>query len=185
MSVFPRDFKSMSIQEQINSIYKRLDKLERNQESMELIKYPSTLEMAKSLYGGTIEELKNENEMLRKKLHKYLSKGYCECEYSKNLRLENERLKKENEELNDRMAEVTYMATGGRLSYSNYTLDAIEQAFQDQLEILSDRKAEQEIEFYKRILKEIREIAVKKNYLSFDEALNDIVDKINEGLENE
>ena len=51
-----------------------------------------------------------------------------------------EELKIENEELNDRMAEVTYRATGGRLSYSNYTLDAIEQAFNDQLEILSNQK---------------------------------------------
>lgn len=55
-----------------------------------------------------------------------------------------EELKIENEELSNRMAEVTYRATGGRLSYSNYTLDAIEQAFNDQLEILSDRKVEKE-----------------------------------------
>lgn len=55
-----------------------------------------------------------------------------------------EELKTENEELNDRMAEVTFRATGGRLSYSNYTLDAIEKAFNDQLEILSDQKVEEE-----------------------------------------
>lgn len=53
-------------------------------------------------------------------------------------------LKIENEELNNRMAKVIYRATGGRLSYSNYTLDAIEQAFNDQLEILSDQKIEEE-----------------------------------------
>lgn len=51
----------------------------------------------------------------------------------------------ECEELKDKMADVIYVATGGRLSYSSYTLDAIEQAFNDQLEILSDQKVEEEI----------------------------------------
>lgn len=82
--------------------------------------------------------------------------GYLSCEYVcaykvKKLKddlacktQECEELKTENEELNDRMAEVTFRATGGRLSYSNYTLDAIEKAFNDQLEILSDQKVEEE-----------------------------------------
>lgn len=82
--------------------------------------------------------------------------GYLNCEYTcaykvKKLKddlvcktQECEELKTENEELNDRMAEVTFRATGGRLSYSNYTLDAIEKAFNDQLEILSDQKVEEE-----------------------------------------
>lgn len=69
-----------------------------------------------------------------------------------------EELKTENEELNDRMAEVTFRATGGRLSYSNYTLDAIEKAFNDQLEILSDQKVEEET---KELEKEI-EILTKE-----------------------
>ena len=75
--------------------------------------------------------------------------------YWEELRAENERLKEENGELCDRMATVTYRATGGRLSYSNYTLDAIEQAFYDQLDILSDKK----IEPYKQTLQEIKETA--------------------------
>ena len=68
------------------------------------------------------------------------------------LKAENERLKEENEELCDKMAAVTYRATGGRLSYSNYTLNAIEQAFYDQLDILSDQK----LEPYKQTLQEIK-----------------------------
>lgn len=33
----------------------------------------------------------------------------------------------------ERMRKVTYAATGGRLSYANYTVEAIEQAYHDQL----------------------------------------------------
>lgn len=87
-----------------------------------------------------------------------------ECKYNSNCYFkqlqrkiaECEKLKKENEELNDRMAEVTYRATGGRLSYSSYTLDAIEQAFNDQLEILSDRKVEEEIKELEQKNEEMR-----------------------------
>ena len=35
----------------------------------------------------------------------------------------------------ERMRKVTYAATGGRLSYANYTVEAIEQAYNDQLRI--------------------------------------------------
>jgi hypothetical protein len=81
----------------------------------------------------------------------------CYYKQLKRLQAENERLKEENEELCDRMAKVTYRATGGRLSYSNYTLDAIEQVFYDQLEILSDQKSEE----YIQALQNIRDIARK------------------------
>ena len=64
------------------------------------------------------------------------------------------------------MATVTYRATGGRLSYSNYTLDAIEQAFYDQLDILSDQK----IGPYKQTLQEIKTIAeAPKPFIDFSE----------------
>ena len=75
-------------------------------------------------------------------------------------------LKIENEELNNRMAEVTYRATGGRLSYSNYTLDAIEQAFNDQLEILSDQKLEEEIkELNQKLYLVQNEVHFKTEYI--------------------
>ncbi len=45
--------------------------------------------------------LKAENEKLREKLHKHISKGYCECEFSKNLKAENEKLKEEVADLED------------------------------------------------------------------------------------
>ena len=72
----------------------------------------------------------------------------------------------EKEELNNRMAEVIYRATGGRLSYSNYTLDAIEQAFNDQLEVLSDQKVEEETKELKQELYLIQnEIHSKTEYI--------------------
>lgn len=87
--------------------------------------------------GGTIGYTVVHPERLLRdimKQNKKLARKTQECE----------ELKAEKEELNNRMAEVTYRATGGRLSYSNYTLDAIEQAFNDQLEILSDQKVKEE-----------------------------------------
>lgn len=95
---------------------------------------------------------------------------------------EYEELKIENEELNNRMAEVTYRATGGRLSYSNYTLDAIEQAFNDQLEILSDQKVEEET----KELKEENEKLKKKFqalHLINVQSLVKQVNRYNEALE--
>lgn len=72
------------------------------------------------------------------------------------------RKEQECEELENKMAAVIYAATGGRLSYSNYTLDAIEQAFNDQLEILSDRKVKEET------------TEIKTKYQKYKEALNEI-----------
>lgn len=46
----------------------------------------------------------------------------------------------------ERMRKVVHAATGGRLSYANYTVDAIEQAYHDQLEI--------DVEYRTKILKE-------------------------------
>ena len=77
------------------------------------------------------------------------------------LKAENEELKKENEEINSRMSDVIYRATGGRLCYSTYTLDAIEHAFQDQLEILSDRKTEELEKEYEELEKEYEELHIK------------------------
>lgn len=77
------------------------------------------------------------------------------------LKAENEELKKENEEINSRMSDVIYRATGGRLCYSTYTLDAIEHAFQDQLEILSDRKTEELENEYEELEKEYEELHIK------------------------
>ena len=100
-------------------------------------------------------------------------------EENKRLQAENEELKKENEELNRRMSDVIYRATGGRLCYSTYTLDAIEHAFQDQLEILSDRKTE-ELEQENEELKEAADSLLKIQYAlaysctKYEQALEEI-----------
>lgn len=87
------------------------------------------------------------------------------------LKKENEELKAENEEVNDRMADVIYRATRGRLSYSNYTLDTIEQAFNDQLEILSESKVEEEIN------------EIKSKYYRYEQALEPFQDEYFKGLD--
>lgn len=97
------------------------------------------------------------------------------------LRQECEELKTENEELNNRMAEVIYRATGGRLSYSNYTLDAIEQAFNDQLEILSDQKVEEETkELKQQLYLTQNEVHFKTEYI---QEQRDIIKKLEQECE--
>lgn len=102
----------------------------------------------------------------------------------------------EYQELEDKMADVIYAATGGRLSYSNYTLDAIEQAFNHQLEILSDQKVEEETkELNQKLYLAQNEIHSKTEYIQEQreeikdlekklkiaiEALKDIYDKADE-----
>ena len=73
------------------------------------------------------------------------------------------------EELQERTANIIYSLTGGRLSYSTYTLEGCEQAYHDQLEIDVERATkeleeklqakEQECEKLKQTLAEIKEIA--------------------------
>ena len=77
--------------------------------------------------------------------YKQLSAKEQECERltskCSQLEEENEKLQKEKEnycfdcDVAERMRKVTYAATGGRLSYANYTVEAIEQAYNDQLRI--------------------------------------------------
>lgn len=89
---------------------------------------------------------------------------------------------KECEELNNRMAEVIYRATGGRLSYSNYTLDAIEKAFNDQLEILSDQKVEEETkELNQKLYLAQNEIRSKTEYI---QEQRDIIKKLEQECEH-
>lgn len=74
--------------------------------------------------------------------HKQLQRKAAECE----------KLKEEKQDycfncdVAERMRKVVHAATGGRLSYANYTVDAIEQAYHDQLEI--------DVEYRTKILKE-------------------------------
>ncbi len=74
-----------------------------------------------------------------------MKNNYCDisasCEIVNKLEAEVEQLRKQLEnfcfdcDVAERMRKVTYAATGGRLSYANYTVEAIEQAYNDQLRI--------------------------------------------------
>ena len=82
------------------------------------------------------------------------TKPYCEgynC-YYKQL----QKLKQENEEMHERLRTIIYNATGGRLSYSTYTVEAVEQAFYDQLEILTEQNTKELEEENERLKEEIK-----------------------------
>ena len=119
--------------------------------------------------GGIIADLaRKEGGLLKNTKNPKRCECSPNCYYKQLARKTHEcnELKIENEELNNRMAEVTYRATGGRLSYSNYTLDAIEQAFNDQLEILSDQKVEEEIkELNQKLYLVQNEVHFKTEYI--------------------
>lgn len=74
------------------------------------------------------------------------------------------RITQECEELHKKMAEVIFRATGGMLSYSTYTLDAIEDAFNNMVSIQVD--------------KETKELEEKNNLLT------DQVNRYKQALEN-
>lgn len=62
----------------------------------------------------------------------------------------------------ERMRKVTYAATGGRLSYANYTVEAIEQAYNDQLRIDVEYRTK-ELEEQLDQLKEELAISIQEN----------------------
>lgn len=99
--------------------------------------------------------------------YKELKEDYTELEQRHNEAFKDfQSIRQECEELKNKMADVIYAATGGRLSYSNYTLDAIEQAFNDQLEILSDQKVEEEIkELNQKLYLAQNEVRSKTEYI--------------------
>lgn len=87
--------------------------------------------------------LRQENQELKNRKDNYYVKTLDQEAQISDLIQENEELKEENKEINSRMAEVTYRATGGRLSYSNYTLDAIEDAYYDAVRIEVEQRTEE------------------------------------------
>lgn len=67
-------------------------------------------------------------------------------------------LKTENKELKEQLAQVIYRATGGMLSYSNYTLNAIEDAFNNMVNIKVDQKIKEinsELARHKQVLEKV------------------------------
>lgn len=80
-------------------------------------------------------------------------------EYQKQLK----RKEQECEKLHERIASIIYNLTGGRLSYSTYTLEACEQAYRDQLDIdveKATRELQVDVSKYKQALDEIRQYRV-------------------------
>lgn len=80
-------------------------------------------------------------------------------EYQKQLK----RKEEECEKLHERIASIIYNLTGGRLSYSTYTLEACEQAYRDQLDIdveKATRELQVDVSKYKQALDEIRQYRV-------------------------
>lgn len=88
------------------------------------------------------------------------------CYYKQLKRKEEEceELKEEKEnycftcDVAERMRKVTYAATGGRLSYANYTVEAIEQAYQDQLNYQVEQETKELTEELQRKEQECEEL---------------------------
>lgn len=81
----------------------------------------------------------------------------------KELQEQLKRKEEECEKLHERIASIIYNLTGGRLSYSTYTLEACEQAYRDQLDIdveKATRELQVDVSKYKQALDEIRQYRV-------------------------
>ena len=92
-----------------------------------------------------------------------------------------QKLKQENEEMHERLRTIIYNATGGRLSYSTYTVEAVEQAFYDQLEIETEQRTK-ELEEENEWLKEEINIA-RENYgleMEFQNMYRETLEEIKE-----
>lgn len=79
--------------------------------------------------------------------------GCCHCDEIPNCYFKQLKHKEQEcEELHNRTASIIYNLTGGRLSYSTYTLEGCEDAYRDQLSI-DVEKATKELEEENEILK--------------------------------
>lgn len=159
---------------------------------------------------------KENTEKLEQLLEKYnqLSRDfyngkYCNKENCSLLKAK----EKECEELHSRTASIIYSLTGGRLSYSTYTLEGCEDAYRDQLKMDVERATKEleeendilkgenftfeeliktqgcEIDKYKQALKEIENVAddynrVEKTSQYYREGFDEIQDIINKAKEN-
>ena len=82
----------------------------------------------------------------------------CIYRIANELQKQLEQKDEECEELHSRTASIIYSLTGGRLSYSTYTLEGCEDAYRDQLEIdvnKATKELEEEIETLKQELSEL------------------------------
>lgn len=78
----------------------------------------------------------------------------------------------ECEELKERTASIIYSLTGGRLSYSTYTLEGCEQAYHNQLEIDVERVTKELQEKLQAKEQECEELKGRLNTICFDPRAN-------------
>ena len=78
----------------------------------------------------------------------------------------------ECEELQERTASIIYSLTGGRLSYSTYTLEGCGQAYHDQLEIDVERATKELEEKLQAKEQECEELKGRLNTICFDPRTN-------------
>ena len=87
---------------------------------------------------------------------------------------------KEREELNERTASIIYSLTGGRLSYSTYTLEGCEQAYHDQLEIDVERatkELQEELQAKEQECEELKKI-IQRHDNDNNALLKEVEDKL-------
>ena len=109
----------------------------------------------------------------------------AKCELCKNCYYkQRKRKEQECEELHSRTASIIYNLTGGRLSYSTYTLEACEQAYHDQLEIDVERatkELQEELQAKEQALDEIEKyLDAQQKYFDGENYHNllDIINKV-------
>ena len=129
------------------------------------------LELNTKSYGYILE-----NDQLKDELEDYITETEEDKKIIVELKAENKKLKEEKEnycfdcDVAERMRKVTYAATGGRLSYANYTVEAIEEAYNDQLRIDVEYRTK-ELEEQLDQLKAENDELKKCSQFEFDETL--------------
>ena len=104
-------------------------------------------------------------------------------EYQKQLK----RKEQECEKLHERIASIIYNLTGGRLSYSTYTLEACEQAYRDQLDIdveKATRELQVDVSKYKQALDGIEEYLDAQQKYFDGEDYHNLLDIINKAKDS-
>ena len=125
--------------------------------------------------------------LCKEKLPKrFCNNGNLDCDCNSNANCYYKQLKQkeqECEDLHNRTASIIYTLTGGRLSYSTYTLEACEQAYHDQLEIDVERatkELQEELQAKEQALDEIEKyLDAQQKYFDGEDYHNllDIIDK--------
>ena len=123
---------------------------------------------------------------------RFCNNGNLDCDCNSNPNCDFKQLKRkeqECEELHSRTASIIYSLTGGRLSYSTYTLEGCEQAYHDQLEIDVERATKelqeenetlkQEVSKFKQALDEIEKYLDAQQKYFDGEDYHNLLDIIN------